>query len=168
MRSIDQTPHHQRFLKIGWRLSSSAWHRKVDGVLAWTASAECDLPTNQRDKMRELVSTPLDETTLPLVVLHAYADVDAQTLWDRVFDPRAAAANIATHAVLRYSVLWQRVAVASLSHGQHQTAVVDFPEGVPGLILSLNEDEQHPDFRCVGLCHHSSMSAIATAMNDRG
>ncbi|WP_372725642.1 hypothetical protein [Novipirellula sp.] len=115
--------------------------------------------------MSDLISVPLRPTMLPLVVLHAYADVESGTHWNCVFDPRHPASHEPTNAILAYCVIWHRIVAQSLSDGHHQIAVVDFPDGTPEMIAGLDEDAQREDVGYIGLCDHTSIDSITTHLN---
>lgn len=161
MRTVERTPQHQRFLMVGRRVSETAWRTETQAVRQWLDSSECDLPDEQREKMLTFIDLPLPLTSVPLVVLHAYADVGSQTIWNLAFDPRRPQDVEPTVAILRFCVLWHRAVTDSLSHGHHQIAVVDFPDGVPSLVSSLHEDRQRPDVCYIGLCDAADHESIA-------
>lgn len=141
MRSIADTPAHERYLMVAERISPGAWEEVCQQVRNYLASATVrekkKISGAEIAEMFRLIDTPLPPTSHPFVVLFAYADIPKGTEWNVVFDPLNPSQAEATNAVFHFSVILQRIACPAMDHNFHQLAVIDFPNGVPDLLASL-------------------------------
>ncbi len=113
----------------------------------------------ERQHMLSLIEQPLTSADLPLIVSHGYADTLEQMSWDWVFEMSNLERAEPTLAILRFSVILQRLVILSISHGWHQAVVIRFPNGIPSLLQQLPEDNvSHPDY--AALCCSSDFPKI--------
>lgn len=162
MRSIANTPAAQRFLMVAWRLSERAWRSECESLLNnWLSNNLEGVKRSDRDEMQSIIQRPLASTEHPFVVIHCYADVPTDTTWNVVFDPRNLADHDSTTVILKFGVVLQRQVSRSLAHGWHQTAIIDFPKGLPNLIheLPVDPDTQSGDYAC--LCAEDDFDEIS-------
>jgi hypothetical protein len=160
MRTIEDTPHSERFLMITHRLSRAAWERQCSSVRAWLANPPDMINQAKASEMLGIIAEPLHLTYHPFIVIYCYADIPANTRWDTAFDPSNTVRNEKTDATLKFGIFWSRLVIRSLEDGHHQVAVLEFPHGLPPLIeslpvVSVDEPERH-----VGLCNSNDLLAI--------
>ncbi|WP_145052736.1 hypothetical protein [Lignipirellula cremea] len=159
MRTIAETPQHDRYLMVAERISPNAWRSVCESVSDHAAKASA--PNSVKHAL-SLIDSHLPPTSFPFVVLFSYADIPANTPWNIAFDPMKPSSIEATNAVFRFGVFWQRIAQPSLEHGHHQIAVIDFPDGVPELLSSLPVDANRQTYDYIGLCDAKDLRAIQT------
>jgi hypothetical protein len=159
MRTLPETPQYDRYLMVAERLSATAWRNVCESV---RGNVTKDSDQKFGNNAVTLIDSHLPPTSFPFVVLFAYADIPADTEWNIAFDPTTPSAVESTTAVLRFGVFWQRIAQPSLEHGHHQIAVIDFPNGVPTLLLSLPIDANRQTYDYIGLCDAKDLVAIQT------
>ena len=132
MRSIADTPIHERYLMVYQRLSARSWSELCDRVRNQHDPSNAQLKlTHLGAETLNLLDQPLPRSTYPWVILYSYADIPVGTKWDTTFDPSNDFRFEPTQAVLRFGIFWDRRAQPGLAHGHHQVAVIDFPNGLP-------------------------------------
>ncbi len=161
MRTIAETPQHERYLMVAERISPNAWRSVCESVRDYVAKTSGSNTDSALDAMR-LIDSKLPPTTHPFAVLFSYADIPADTIWNLAFDPTNQSSIQSTTAVLQFGVFWQRIAQPALEHGHHQIALIDFPNGVPSLLDSLPIDANRQSYDYVGLCDSNDLRAIHT------
>ena len=159
MRSITDTPPHTRYLMMAERISLPAWTTLCQKVRDYV-EANPNQGIYSDAEMLRLINTPLPQTTFPFVVLFAYADIPAGTQWNAAYDPSNDSQIESTNAILRFGVFWSRVAIPELSHGHHQVAVIDFPDGIPSVLETLPVDPNRENCDPVRLCNTEDIEAI--------
>lgn len=152
MRTIDDTPAAQRFLMVVHRLSPNSWSKECDSVTNWLATDPDSITATEHSEMLQIIRRPLQPTEEAFVIYGSYADIPEDTKWDIAFDPNDPSIHESTVAILRFGVVWRRLASRSLSHGWSQAAVIDFPNGIPRLIESLPVDPETVPSVHTGLC----------------
>ena len=161
MRTIAETPKHERYLMVAERISPAAWTTLCQSVRDYLANnPDRNRSTCSDADMLRFIDTPLKQTSHPFVVLFAYADVPANTKWNVAFDPSNDSPIEITNAALCFGVFWKRIAIPTLSHGHHQVAVIDFPDGLPAVIASLPIDADRQSSDHVRLCSAEDLDAI--------
>ncbi len=159
MRTIAETPQHERYLMVAERVSSDAWRSVCESVRDHVVKASSTNTDAVADAMR-IIDSKLSPTSHPFLVLLSYADIPADTAWNVAFDPTNRSSVEPTTAVLQFGVFWQRIAQTALEHGHHQIAVIDFPTGVPPLLASLPIDANRQSYDYIGLCDSKDLRAI--------
>jgi hypothetical protein len=159
MRTIEDTPHDQRYLMVTHRLSNGAWERVCNAVRQWLASHPDTISETQSAQMLATIATPLPTAYHAFLIIHCYADVPAHSQWNTVFDPSSTEQQD-TNATLHFGVFWRRAVLSTLEHGHHQIAVLEFPDGLPDLLASLPTDPDNEVSQYIGLCKSNDLLAI--------
>ncbi len=131
MLSIANAPPSTRYLMVASKISDNRWNNECDEVRTFLTSDPSNIEASAVEQMLRIINSPLPNNSVPLVVIHCYADVPAGTRYDLAFDSTDPDCTVSTCCTLEFGVVMSRIVETSLSHGWHQTAVLRFPNGLP-------------------------------------
>ncbi len=148
--------------------------RASPGAVAITDRAVATYFAKERDRFdaasaavtEAFLGRPQSATEASLIVAYCYADVLAGRRFEVAFDLDHPDVCEPTVAILRYGVVWGQIVSDILHHGWTQTAVIEFPVGLPHRIAGLPPDQietHHSSRPRVGLCTTADWEEIATA-----